>query len=510
MRLNDSEISVVQQVYKKVQYNKKFNYMTGNPKFAMRKLNFKVQCLRGANTALLVSIVDSLLRWQEPEQNVENVIVGKCQSGKSGEAAWTAWCTWFVLGCLPVILVRNSGGKSQGIDDMRRAIHKMNDVIRVHLSELGVPADQHDKYLLTNFLMEEDQIPLRNRGFGHTGSVLVVLNNPTHLRRLASHIPRRRASSQAEGDGLSVAMRLDQYSRKDGRTRMVLIIDEADLVVGSPGRKGNASERWHFEERMRMRSGEMARGLRELVFGTVSITATPCALFLCSITTIMCPYCDKFFGEGEGCVRVRHWFDSEEGERQMEHCHLAHVACIQLEVEASRGSGHALLCRKCSGTRPLRPNGGRNSDTESEEEQGESSSSSSLSDAASDAEEGAPVRAERMEAALTRSVELDPAYFENASSSGRKMKPHVVQADTPDNYVRYATSFEDEREAGPWTIVRMRTPERVGKLSKTQVRGCCQEEKQRFRVQGSGFRVLCWGFCFWRQGEEDKWMLPLF
>lgn len=43
MRLNEEEIEVVQKIYKAVQCdNKKFPYMTGDPKFAMRKLNFKV------------------------------------------------------------------------------------------------------------------------------------------------------------------------------------------------------------------------------------------------------------------------------------------------------------------------------------------------------------------------------------------------------------------------------------------------------------------------------------
>eukprot|EP00961_Rhodomonas_salina_P047761 641606-Rhodomonas_salina.1 len=89
---------------------------------------------------------------------------------------------------------------------------------------------------------------------------------------------------------------------------MVLIIDEADLVVGSPGRRGNASERMHFEEQLAAwRVGsEMARGLRELVFGSVSITATPLALFLSSIKTIMCPICAKFFGPKDSCVAVKH------------------------------------------------------------------------------------------------------------------------------------------------------------------------------------------------------------
>ena len=42
-------------------------------------------------------------------QHIENHLVGHTQSSKSAELAFGAWVSIFILGCVPIILVRNSG-----------------------------------------------------------------------------------------------------------------------------------------------------------------------------------------------------------------------------------------------------------------------------------------------------------------------------------------------------------------------------------------------------------------
>ena len=61
-------VDLVKKVYLRIAHEKKAEYFTGNPRFATRGLNFL-----------------------EPGNNVENIIVGECQSGKSAEIAWAAW-----------------------------------------------------------------------------------------------------------------------------------------------------------------------------------------------------------------------------------------------------------------------------------------------------------------------------------------------------------------------------------------------------------------------------------
>ena len=65
---------------------------------------------------------------------------------------------------------------------------------------------------------------------------------------------------------------------------MVFIVDEADQAVGNPSRKGTKTAMLHYHDEMRVTALTAAavRGLREYIFGSVSITATPAALFICS------------------------------------------------------------------------------------------------------------------------------------------------------------------------------------------------------------------------------------
>eukprot|EP00945_MAST-04E_sp_MAST-4E-sp1_P000110 g110.t1 len=62
----------------------------------------------------------------EGNSTIENIVFGLTQSGKSSEAAKCAWDSIFVLGCLPVLFVRNSGGLYAGKKDMIEAIEVLN------------------------------------------------------------------------------------------------------------------------------------------------------------------------------------------------------------------------------------------------------------------------------------------------------------------------------------------------------------------------------------------------
>jgi hypothetical protein len=66
---------------------------------------------------------------------------------------------------------------------------------------------------------------------------------------------------------------------------MIFIVDEADLALGNPSRKGNKTANLHFHDEVHVTAAEgieAVRGLREYVYGSVSITATPAALFICN------------------------------------------------------------------------------------------------------------------------------------------------------------------------------------------------------------------------------------
>ena len=323
-KADNDELRMLQYIYKEIAYSPKMPYLTGNPRFAMRSLDFS-------------------------EPNVENIIVGECQSGKSAEIAWTAWCSYFVLGCVPVIYVRNNGGRTQGIEDMTSAVMKLNeritDVLKNAENVEGF-ADIIDKVRRCvdsrRFLMEivTDASKIQADGLAFRSAfVLVSLLNATHLKKMmepfrksrkqwffASLVQKRgpawevkyhdcsdtevlaisdiktsngkkispgsgalspgvmvRARKSAElaaQDGLLKAMK--KYGEKEGKRRLLFIMDEADLSVGNPERNKNQGEKLMFQTRERGDLYGENRGAREYVFGSVFVTATPQALFICA------------------------------------------------------------------------------------------------------------------------------------------------------------------------------------------------------------------------------------
>ncbi|KAJ1472274.1 hypothetical protein T484DRAFT_1840958, partial [Baffinella frigidus] len=381
-RFNPAEIEVVKAIYKELQYSKKVPYMTGEPKFAARKLNFAEA---------------------DAGENVENVLVGECQCGKSLEAAFLAWVAFFILGCLPIVLVRSVGGKD------------------------GWTQVFIDKFKLLNIVDKEKDVHAHVKT--HRGTALVQLNNPSHLRKLkesytmgaqrwfpAKLIARKGASWEVQYDGTGETETLDlkditrmrgstrvkitepesleqfqsvsarksdrlrmndavfevmnqEFGLKQAKTRVVFVVDEADLVLGNPDRKSNVDSEPAMEDTEYIHT---RRGLREHVYGAVSITATPAALFICTFKEMECTACNKSMDSGD-------------------------------ELDA----------------------GGADGETESDEDSGINDS------------EGGPSNG-------SRSVDLErgPALKQELAEY-RKFKPHVVFTDRPDNYVAYPAEHWD-------------------------------------------------------------------
>ena len=252
-------IEVVQWLYRKI-YNSKGCYFDGETYFAARHLKLDHKCM---------------------SRDVETIIVGLCQSGKSAEVVWVAWLAWYVFGVFPVIFVRNVGGRKQGVVDMCKAIEQLNTRVKRLLDSNQCPQDlnKNDKQKF------EMGICIDEKKFTETARrrpvVLVMLNNSKHVRCLIQSFKTRGKKHNRN----SLANWADQhYRKKEGKSRILMISDEDDLSVSNPGRERTATSMAHFHEPR----GDAVNTLRERVgargggYGCVSITATPMALYITS------------------------------------------------------------------------------------------------------------------------------------------------------------------------------------------------------------------------------------
>jgi hypothetical protein len=94
------------------------------------------------------------------------------------------------------------------------------------------------------------------------------------------NIRARKSADLCVQDGLLKSMQ--RYGEKEGKRRVIFIMDEADLTVGNPERNKNQGEKWLYQQRERGDAYGVNRGAREYVFGCVFVTATPQALFMCA------------------------------------------------------------------------------------------------------------------------------------------------------------------------------------------------------------------------------------
>jgi hypothetical protein len=109
-RHSDQEMQLLRRVYLHIQYEqRKTPSMTPEladaPMLAMQEVRMK----RGTDG-----------------KPIENVLFGLTQLSKTPEIVWGAFCSYFILGCVPVIFVRNKGGAVVGSEDMAKAIHDLN------------------------------------------------------------------------------------------------------------------------------------------------------------------------------------------------------------------------------------------------------------------------------------------------------------------------------------------------------------------------------------------------
>ena len=323
----DQRISLIKDIYREMAYSPKESYMEGDVRFAMRGMKFGTR--HGGFEGVRM-------------EQVENIAVGDCQSGKSLEAVWIAWCSFFILGCVPVITVRNRGGLVQGAQDMEKFVHTLNGRIESIVRKLApkhgiIEIDE----MVENFALQPkrswDGVVEKTKSTMKP-TVLIVLNNAPQMRKmLESHSSYgnrkfftcklvedlgndkwkvqyddggdteertvqqlrgfKRADRRPGAPGKAEKSKelryqdafLTQierhYGKKDGRVRVVFVVDEADISVGNPDRKGNKLAHYHFqfhETNDERNARDTRRGVREYIFGSVSITATPVALYLCT------------------------------------------------------------------------------------------------------------------------------------------------------------------------------------------------------------------------------------
>ena len=90
----------------------------------------------------------------------------------------------------------------------------------------------------------------------------------------------RKSAERAGQDGLLKSMR--RYGEKEGKRRLLFIMDEADLSVGNPERNKNQGEKLMYQSHEHGDVYRTNRGAREYVYGSVFVTATPQALFICA------------------------------------------------------------------------------------------------------------------------------------------------------------------------------------------------------------------------------------
>ena len=133
----------------------------------------------------------------------------------------------------------------------------------------------------------------------------------------------------------------ENFGEKEGKRRVVFIVDEADLAVSNPRRDSNVLSRLSFQEQEELqdaqdaqeerRATKIRRGAREYVFGSVSITATPQALLMCTFESqdTKCGICNELVDRSDVDPKLRQGgciLGCEHDE--------FHFSCLQAKVRA--------------------------------------------------------------------------------------------------------------------------------------------------------------------------------
>lgn len=161
-------------------------------------------------------------------ESVENVLIMPCQSGKSAELVWQAWCCFYILGAMPIILVRNRGGRIQGLPDMCRAVtNVMDTVIKPALRKSNVPEKTMARYVLTPVTLDGDVQTRRPR-------VIVALYNRPTLARLRKPLKSVNAIvTRLEPDGKSMEVAIADRNGEPLEPMEIRRATAADLRTGT-------------------------------------------------------------------------------------------------------------------------------------------------------------------------------------------------------------------------------------------------------------------------------------
>ncbi len=217
---------------------------------------------------------------------------------------------------------------------------------------------------------------------------------------------------------------------KDMRARALFIVDEGDLAVGGPNRKANQGDRIHFHETA---SGAIAktlgkrRGAREYAYGSVSITATPAALMLCSWPVQLCGLCFKDMQGGGPAKELK--------------CKAYHRFCIDCleDFLAQVETTDRFQCPACA-----RYEESDNDESESDDD------SDDRDDDADDDDDGYDKLLSKED---IEDITLHPDV--------RSLRLHIARTDRPRNYVYYTDGdYDEDAVAGDYEIRRSNTDER--------------------------------------------------
>mmetsp|Transcript_40952 Transcript_40952/g.68428 ORF Transcript_40952/g.68428 Transcript_40952/m.68428 type:complete len:873 (+) Transcript_40952:165-2783(+) len=245
---------------------------------------------------------------KELEQKVETTMVGRCQLGKSIEAAWAAWCSYFILGCIPVVFIRNGCGP-QGIEDMKKTVDNLNTEIHEFLvkyckdKNLGsqhirleqfnlhvvLPKDQiqtKKDNVSGNYRMRKAQVLFRQNNSMQlkkfikpwdrteyldakiitvtspitkekgSGSFLVEFDDKSRrevkrseLQRIGRRFLKEKGLVKVKGpkrESSIITLVKKLFNEKDGLARLLFVIDEADLIINSAERARNKVQKLHY------------------------------------------------------------------------------------------------------------------------------------------------------------------------------------------------------------------------------------------------------------------------
>jgi hypothetical protein len=243
-RHSAADMEVVRELFVRMSYRDR----------KMRGKTPSIAASHGDDKEVRLAMRETRFTRTDPRTSVENVFYGLCQLAKTREMTFSAWCSYFILGCAPVIFVRNKGGSTVGSSDMKTDVDDLNKDIKGHLRammrehdafpQLSSEAD-FGKFLLDPQVTSDHQhFEFTDEGFpAGRAQVLIACMNANQVDNLMRPANGRRASTQCMptynmlfGGGVYPGKcerpfeAIDAVTRANiARMRMTMICDEDDL-----------------------------------------------------------------------------------------------------------------------------------------------------------------------------------------------------------------------------------------------------------------------------------------